>query len=203
MEIGVLLDKIPYDRIEEFPVWQRWLAVGVVICLLFLAYYSFFYRKKDNKMEILSTKLKGLEDEYSKYDRFIKKMPALRTEIEKLNHELSFARIQLPNGKEIPELLTQISDLGSQAGLEVILFKPLSENRIDFYSKVPVEMNIVGSFHNIATFFDRVRKLTRIVDITDIKLRLKSDDKIPILETKCKAITFKYIESATATPKEK
>ncbi len=203
MEIGNLLDNIPYDRIEEFPVWQRWLAAGVAILLIFLLYYSFSYRGNDRDIKTLGTKLKGLEDEYNKHERYIEKQPALEKEIERLNHELSFARIQLPDGKEIPELLTQISDLGSQEGLEFMLFKPLPEKRVDFYSKVPVEMNIIGRFHDIATFFDRVRRLTRVVNITDIKMKVKTQDKIPVLETKCKATTFKYIEGAAAAKKKK
>ncbi|MBI5183207.1 MAG: type 4a pilus biogenesis protein PilO [Nitrospinae bacterium] len=202
MGIGIL-DKIPYERIEGVPRWQRWLIVGVVIFLIILLYYSpihpWSYSKKSGEIEALRTRLKELEDEYNKHQRYIEKRPELENEIGKLDTDLKLARVQLPDSKEIPELLTQISDLGLQAGLEFMLFKPLPENRIDFYSEVPVEINITGGFHNIATFFDNVRKLTRIVNITDVNIKVKSEEKTPILEMRCKATTFKYIEDITAT----
>lgn len=198
-----ILDKIPYEKIQVYPPWQRRLAVCGVVFLFFALYYFVSHKNTAKEINKLVSKREKLKTDYGNYVIYAKKMPLLQEDIEKLNKNLKKARIELPSAKEIPELLTLISDTGTNAGLEFLLFKPFPEEKVDFYSKVPVEMVIMGSFHNVTTFFDKVKKMSRIVDISNIKMKSTSREGKISLETSCKATTYKYLEKAALETKPK
>jgi type IV pilus assembly protein PilO len=85
-------------------------------------------------------------------------------ELSQLMAELQQALQELPNEREIPDLLKGISNLGKQVGLEVKSFQPLPEKELgDGTAEVPVALSVEGSFHEVAMFFDRLSKMNRIV----------------------------------------
>lgn len=201
---GNILDKIPYEKIWVIPSWQRWLAVCGVVILFAVAYYFVSHKNTVEEINKLVSDREKLKADYNKYVKYTKKMPQLQEDIERLNKDLKKARIELPSAKEIPELLTLISDTGTNTGLEFLLFKPFPEKKVDFYSKVPVEMRILGSFHNIATFFDKVKKMSRIVDISGVKMKPRpTKEGKNTIEVSCRATTYKYLEKAALKTKSK
>lgn len=120
----------------------------------------------------------------------------------------------LPEKEDIPSLLAGISQSGQDSGLEFVLFQPNAEVLQDFYAEIPVSINVTGEYHNVAAFFDRVSRLSRIVDIKDIEMTPVSDLKtvrkssagssqaVPanILSTRCTAVTYKFVEKAPQQP---
>ncbi len=121
--------------------------------------------------------------------------------VEQLNDELAKAIKELPNEREIPELLRRISSIGKKIGLEFLLFQPLPEVPREFYADVPVKLKIEGSFHEVATFFDRIGKLNRIVNIRDITMGspLERSGKI-VLTTDGTAVTYRFLSDAERSP---
>ncbi len=118
-----------------------------------------------------------------------------------LNEELAKAVKELPNEREIPELLRRVSSIGKKIGLEFLLFQPMPEVRREFYADVPVKLKVEGSFHEVATFFDRIGKLNRIVNIRDIEMKdpLERSGKI-ILTTDGTAVTYRFLTDAELSP---
>ena len=106
--------------------------------------------------------------------------------------EFKIAKKALPEKKEIPSLLTGITDSGKDAGLDFLLFKPNPEEEKGFYAEIPVSIKVTGNFHNIAVFFDKVARLFRIVNITDIRLNSKTDTND--LNGSCTAVTYRFVE---------
>ena len=98
----------------------------------------------------------------------------------------------LPEREEIPSLLTSISRSGQDAGLEFLLFQPKSEVRKEFYAEIPVEMSVKGGYHDLAVFFDKVARLSRIVNIRNISMK-RAGDTLD-LNTSCTAVTYKFVE---------
>jgi type IV pilus assembly protein PilO len=81
------------------------------------------------------------------------------------------------------------------SGLEFRLFKPEPEKQADFYAEVPVSLTILGRFHELARFFDHLSKLSRIVNVTDIKIApLKGKEDSSTLSTSCLLTTFRFLE---------
>jgi len=190
-----LLDKIPYDKIGGIPLYQRWLIIVVLQVILFAPYYYFIHMSKDKEITKLNGELAKLQQEIEKNEKIAKRLPLLEKEIEKLDIDLAIAKSQLPEEKEIPGLLTVISNLGMQSGLDMLTFKPGTESQKDFYAEVPVQIKINGGFHNTLEFFDKVSKMPRIVTISNVKIaNPKEDNGKTLIEMECSAITFRYSE---------
>ena len=91
--------------------------------------------------------------------------------------------------------MSNISQLGKDSGLEFLLFKPASEVSKEFYAEIPVEIKLKGTYYNVATFFDKVGKLPRIVNISEVSM----DNSKEVfgrweINTSCTATTFKFID---------
>jgi type IV pilus assembly protein PilO len=76
--------------------------------------------------------------------------------------------------------------------MEFLLFEPKAEVPRDFYAEIPVAMNIRGDYHNLAVFFDKVARLSRIVNINDISITPGKEARE--LSTACTAVTYKFVE---------
>ena len=105
----------------------------------------------------------------------------------------------LPDKHEIPTLLSSWENLGAQSGLEFLLFQPQKEVNRNFYAEIPLKIEVTGPYHNVATFFDKVSRLSRIVNIGDVKMTeakaAKTKSDTVILKTSCTATTYKFIEA--------
>jgi type IV pilus assembly protein PilO len=77
----------------------------------------------------------------------------------------------LPNTKEIPALLKTITQLGTDSQLEFVLFSPQRERPKDFYMEIPVSIQVSGSYHNVAVFFDKVGRMDRIINILNVDMK--------------------------------
>ncbi len=114
--------------------------------------------------------------------------------------QFKLAMKKLPEKEEIPSLLTSISDSGQQVGLDFLLFEPKPERAKEFYAEIPVAMSITADYHNLAIFFDQVARLSRIVNIRDIRIDHTKSKNSNELSTRCTAVTYKFIETP---PKKK
>jgi type IV pilus assembly protein PilO len=115
-----------------------------------------------------------------------------------LDGDLKRAIAQLPDTKEIPDLLSTISSLAREAGLEIIQFKQRPEQYQEFYAAVPVDILVRGAYHQVASFFDQVGRMARIVNVTDVGMKSPQrpqGDSVP-LDTSCVAVTFRFLDEA-------
>jgi len=116
-------------------------------------------------------------------------------ELRELNAELKRAQARLPDQREIADLLSSVAASGRSSGLEITLFRQKPEVAHDFYADVPVEMQMRGTYHDVALFLDRVKRLDRIVNVSDIKMtkpRIEGDRMM--LDAACTATTFRFLD---------
>ncbi len=133
-------------------------------------------------------------------------MDIKKFEAELLEKEIKFKEVlqQLPDQKEIPSLLTNISNAGKESGLEFLVFRPKPEIPKEFYAEIPVDICVSGSYHNVAMFFDKISKLPRIICITDLSMgETKALEQEIILKTKGVVTTYRYVETPPDKPKKK
>lgn len=139
-----------------------------------------------------------LKADLNEKKKAIQDLPKFQARLEALTRELAVMKEQLPDKKEIPELLRTISSLGSESGLTFLLFRPRPEVPKEFYSEIPVEMQVEGSYHQVARFFYQVGLLDRIVNVSNVDMGKATEDKGQIqLTTSCLATTFRFVETPT------
>ena len=186
---------ITLESVVKLPTSRKILILGILVLVMVGLYVYLIYwpnlellKKKRADMEQLERQVRELRTVAANMKRF-------QAEAAKLREELQVAITQLPTSKEIPTLLSNVSQLGKDSGLEFILFRPAPEVSKDFYAEIPVEMRVKGTYHNVAAFFDKVGKLPRIVNISDVAMDgAKEVSGRWEITTSCTATTFKFLE---------
>jgi len=185
------------DLLERFfgltPQMRLGSYVGAAV-LLSLLYWNFFYSPMSTVLQEKTSHLEDLESQHAKKTRMVAQLESLRKEVKELDAKLKEAIAQLPDQKEIPDLLSTVSSLGRESGLEILLFRQKAEVLQDFYAEVPVEMLMKGTYAQFTEFFNRVGKLNRIVNVKDISMKtpLVSEGRV-MLSTSCTAVTFRFL----------
>jgi type IV pilus assembly protein PilO len=190
------------EKLEALEPTQRWMICGVAVMLLAgIGYY--LHSMNAESFETLGAAVEEMRQSVQKHQAVANRLDELKARLAALDDALKVAITLLPETREIPELLTQISQLGLSAGLEFRLFKPEPERPADFYAEVPVSLAILGLFHDLVRFFDHLSKLSRIVNVTDIKISLaKGKVESYTLTTNCLLTTFRFLEPQEAAGKK-
>ena len=172
------------------------IAIGVPLLVL-LAYYFLIVSPRTVRTAQLSTHIEEMQQERDQKKFEAEQMPERQKEVDALDKQLKFALTRLPDEKEIPELLSSISNLGRDSGLEILVFRQLPEGYQEFYAEVPVEMQVRGNYHQVAQFLDRVGKLDRIVNVSNIALKApKNVDESVQLDVNSRITTFRFLSEA-------
>lgn len=160
-----------FDRILDLPASQRLLIYTGAAVLIVLVYAFILYLPRAKELADKQEQIHALKAERAKLEALLRNQEKAKKAIAEVEGRFNQVKAQLPDQKEIPELLRQVSNLGRDSGLEVLLFRQKPETFQDLYAEVPVEMAVRGNYHQIALFFDKVRHLDRIVNITDTSLK--------------------------------
>jgi type IV pilus assembly protein PilO len=138
----------------------------------------------------------------------IKLAQIIRTQaqITQFKHELAEMDVRykqilamLPESRELPGLLKTISNLGQQQGLEFLLFKPEKEIPKDFVAEILITLHLKGNYYEIGVFFDRLRRLPRIINVKQLELGT-FDEKTSRIVARCQLVTFRVLQLPPPSP---
>ena len=185
------------DQLLALPKRQKiGLLAGVIIALLALD-FTLLFSPQFSRISNLSQNIENSRNERDKKKVLTARLPKLREQERELDGMLKEAIAQLPDRKEIPDLLSSISAKVREAGLEILLFRPRAENLQEFYAEIPVDIIVRGHYHNVVTFFDEVGRLSRLVNISNIEFKNpKVDQGQVILDSTSLATTFRFLDEA-------
>lgn len=182
------------------------IMLGALLLIAPVALFYFLY------FQPKSEEIKGLEATRDKLVKEIqnlrekkRRLPILLAQVEKIEDEFEEAAKMLPSSAEIPKLLTDISALGRNAGLDFVSFTPKGEVQRDFYNEVPVAISIQGPYHSIGGFLDQVSKLDRIVSVTNLSAGSpkKSDLGEWIVNASGQLVTYRFTNKPLPKPDDK
>lgn len=159
------------DKLLEQPTAKKIAILAGLIALIYGLYFSFVYSPTSDEIAKLTDSVEIARNEKAAKQKKASNIARLEVELRQMEAKLKEAVAQLPDRKEIPDLLTNLSNKAREAGLEIILFRPRAENFQEFYAEIPVDIVVRGGFHNAVGFFDDVGKLNRIVNIDNIDFR--------------------------------
>jgi type IV pilus assembly protein PilO len=193
-----------FDKISKLRMTHRVLIfVGTVVLIVGLFIWLIYIPKAD-EIKTIKSELDRLERNIRLVRVRAKNLKKLEANLAKSQADLQVAIKLLPTTSEIPSLLKNITKLGNDANLEFLLFSPEKEVSKEFYVEIPVKIEVLGSYHNVAMFFDKVGKLDRIVNVVDVEMT-PIQELSTTLKTSCKATTymFKEVKKTESVPKKK
>ncbi|MEA2627517.1 MAG: type pilus assembly protein PilO [Candidatus Binatota bacterium] len=182
------------ERLFDLERNRRLIVYGVLLGVLALLYWTLSYSGNAQAISDRTARLEEVQTEVAKKQKMSARLAEYQQQVRDLDAALKKAVAQLPDQKEIPDLLSTVSSLGRESGLEIMLFRQRAEVYHDFYAEVPVEMLMRGSYHQVRAFLRSVGQLNRIVNVTDIAMR--NAQVLPervSLDTSCTAVTFRFL----------
>ena len=183
-----------FAKIEQLSKVQRILIFSGVFIAIIAIFIFLLYKPKLAKISNLNNQLNTLEQKLVVAKKNAADLQEFQKKMQEAEVQFKTAMRALPEKEEIPSLLTSISRSGQDVGLEFLLFEPKSEVRKEFYAEIPVAMQVRGGYHDLAIFFDKVARLSRIVNIKNIEMGRAKDSMD--LNTSCTAVTYKFVEPA-------
>jgi type IV pilus assembly protein PilO len=182
-------------QLETIPLHYRWAIIPAILLLLGASYWYFLYQPAVDKIARVERQIAGKRKTLNKHRKIAAQYDAFKAKVDELQDQLRIALIQLPNRKEIPDLIRQISDLGVRTGLQINLLRPQPEHPKEFYAEVPITVKMEGDYHSVGQFFDALGRLPRIVSVSNVQMSVKKKGKeAASLETQGLVTTFRFFE---------
>ena len=179
-----------------------WYAqVGAFVALSVAAVGAFYYYyEMPVQVDIASreTQLKALRADINKGVTTAKQLPAFQAQVAELEGRLDNLKAVLPDEKDAADLLRRMQSVAQQSNLTIKSFKPAPTVTKQLHAEWPISLELEGTYHNLAVFFDRVGKFTRIVNISglDLKAATRQDANTTITAT-ATATTFVLLDKPT------
>ena len=181
-----------FEKIGELTKLQRALICAFVFLIMIGGFAYFSYYPKFKEIDRLEAQHRKLKNDLATAKKNASQLKQFQAEMKEAEDKFTIASKALPETKEIPTLLADVSRSGKESGLEFLLFQPRPDKEIGFYAEIPVYMEVRGGYHNVALFFDRVSRLHRVVNIKDISIEVPKGAEN--LVTKCTAVTYRFLD---------
>lgn len=185
------LNNLSFDNIGSWPVPIK-IAFITIICtgILGLGYWKDVSVLQEDLQKVEAEEV-DLRITFEGRQKKAANLNALKQQLEDIKETFGDLLKRLPNKTEVAALLVDISQQGLGAGLEFVLFKPGKEQPADFYIELPIQITVVGQYHQFGKFISGVSDLPRIVTNHNVNIKPKGDGKL-ILETTAK--TYRYLD---------
>ena len=196
--------------------WPREFKIGfcVLLAVFILGFVWWFWvTDKRDELDRLDAQEASLRAEFETKQGRAANLEPLKQQLAQMEQQLQQMLRQLPSKTEMPDLIVDISQTALATGLQNKLFQPGSETPKEFYAEKPIELKMVGTYHQFGAFVSGVASLPRVVIMTmhDISLRARGGDKDPLaaigpnssLELAGTVKTYRYLDEEEAAAQEK
>lgn len=186
------------------PIAKVGVTFGVMV-LLGVAYQYMFYLDLSDEIQSTRSAQARLTEERASYERRKQEYLAYRNELVQLQEERRELLKVLPRKAEVPNLLSNIEEQAQLAGVEVLNLVVDKELPEELYVRIPIKMEILGSYHSSTRFFKNVSDLRRIINVENVSIvpvrptSTQEEDRTPSkVKVKFTAFTFRLPDEAAA-----
>jgi len=183
------------DRIAKAPALVKF--GGLLALCVALTALNFFVEIQDLEDQITrqDSDRRNLEQQLAEKKAIAQNLNERRREMDQLEQRLADALTQLPENKDLDELLAQMNDVAKKSGLEIYRVEPGPEQSAGFFAKIPIKMAVGGNYHELAMFLQELASMRRIVNVNNIHLGSPTvkNEKVQ-LNTDFLATTFRFLD---------
>ena len=187
------LSELDINESGEWPRLIKVLAITLLCVLVWVGGYYYIIKDKEIALAAAVQKEVSLKQTLEiKYAKAVN-LEAYKEQMKEMKVVFSSMLQQLPRKSEVADLLIDISRSGLVNGLEFQLFKPGGEHPVDFYAELPIQMTVIGSFHQFGEFVSAVAALPRIVTMHNLTLT-PMDNGSDDMTMNITAKTYRYFD---------
>jgi type IV pilus assembly protein PilO len=189
-------------KLEDKP-WYQALGYGLLIGVILAgAVHYAWFRGLNKQIKEKQTQLETLNQEIQKGRAAERKLAQFREEVRRLELELGKLLQVLPSKRNTEDLIKRIETLTRQGDFTLRKFTPGDFVPKEFYAEWPIAVSLEGTYHNLALFFDRMSRFSRIINVEDLKIAALENVPQKSISANFVAKTFIYTGDETALPAE-
>ncbi len=157
---------------KAIPTNQKFTLLVLLLVGIGAGFYYLVEDPQANEIQTLTAAVSKLDTEISANKEKVKNLEALKKLTGELGVQLAKIQEHLPPESEAATVLKQLSDLGTRIGLTLKLWRPgpRQEDSSKLFVKLPADVEMIGGYHTLALFFDRISKMPRIINVSKIKM---------------------------------
>lgn len=186
--------KLDINNIANWPQNMQLVAAGVVAIFILLLAYLLLFRAKSEELVKLETEETALRETFEKKQAQAANLEPLKQQLAQMERELQQMLRQLPSKTEMPDLIVDITQTALASGIRNELFQPLPEEPQEFYAEQPIQVRMVGNYHQFGAFMSGVASLPRVVIMTMHNISLTPKDKGGGLVMEGTIKTYRYLD---------
>lgn len=190
------------ERINKAPNQLKFGVMAGIVVALTAANYFMLIDPAETEILSLQQQQVVLEKTLAEKQEIAQNLNERRKEMDELERKLLAALSELPEKKDVDELLAQLNDIGKKSGLEISAVVPGAEVPAQFFARIPIKVSVSGNYHEVALFLQEISGLRRIVNVNNIHLGNGTlrNDKV-VLSTDFLATTFRFLVQKPAGAK--
>lgn len=186
--------------VGNWPLVPRAVVLVGLLAALLVAGWWLDWRNQLEGLESKAQQETKLKEEYLSKKKQAVNLDEHRKQLAEIDKSFGALLKQLPNKSEMEALLIDINQSGLGRGLQFELFKPGVETMKDFYAELPIQVRIIGSYHDLGAFAADIAKLPRIVSLTDVFIEVQKDQQTKLDGT---ALTYRYLDEDEVAKQKK
>jgi type IV pilus assembly protein PilO len=193
LEFNVDLDQ-KLEQVGKIPKSIRLAVVAALLVAICAGYWVVSYQPAQEQRVLLVARSQELQRNLNNARSVANNVAAFEAEVAGLERDLDLALKQLPNRKQFEDLLQDISTAGKKVGVTIKSIDRDKEIPRDFYAEVPFEIELEGTYHDLARFFEMVANLPRIVNMGGLTIKVvKETRQNTWLKVTGMATTFRFL----------
>lgn len=198
-------NNIDFNNLGSLPIPVKLVLLSILGLLLVVGGYFVLWSGEIDAFDQAQAKEQDLRQTFIAKKSQAVKIEAYRQQMVDIEKTFGALLKQLPDKSEMDGLLTDINQSGLGRGLEFELFKPGNEIIADFYAEMPIQIKVLGNYHDIGAFATDVSKLSRIVTLNNLTIAPEAKDLKGgggTLTLEAVAKTYRYLDSSEIANKK-
>ncbi|MDL1970563.1 MAG: type 4a pilus biogenesis protein PilO [Candidatus Desulfofervidaceae bacterium] len=182
------------EKLSSIPQSKRVFLYVITFLFGVVLFWYLYYAPSKTEIKQLKHNLEQSRMKLHQFKQAQKELDKLNKEMVETKKKLYEVTQLLPTRKEIPNLLSDISNLGNECHLEFLLFQPGKETIKDFYAEVPVRLIIQGEYLNVKAFLEKLSDLPRVINVAELKMSSPRTEGEKIkLKVETLLLTYRFV----------
>ena len=187
---------------SKMPWYGQIIASAVIGLGAAGAFWNFYAKTAMEQISAQEAQLSGLQAEIQRGQAAELRLPGFRKELAGLESQMRRLRAILPEERDVADLLRRVQGTATQSSLTILGFTPKAVTRKDMYVEWPIGLKLEGTYHDLGEFLERVSKLPRIINVTELKVQaIEKPVNGATVKAEAIATTFVLIDSPSAPAK--
>jgi type IV pilus assembly protein PilO len=182
--------------------WKAQVGIFLVVAVAAVGgFYWYYVQDAQASLATEQARLDAMKVEIGKGLTTARQLPEFQRQVGELQARLDLLRAVLPEEKDVSDLLRRLQTLATESNLQIKGFKPAAIVTKQTHAEWPITLELDGTYHNLALFFDRVSKFPRIINVSGVTIKGKEKPQSgSTITAACVATTYVLIETPAKAP---